>query len=790
MNRSHVENTVTSSGNFPRHQFRVDSNSQMFQLVISNLYSRIEEAIIRELSCNAYDAHVDSGNKLKPFDIKLPNSLDHTFYIKDYGTGLTPDQIRNLYTVVGLSDKTHSNELIGSFGVGSKSPFAYSDQFTVESVVDGTKWLYSAFMNEDGIPEIADLSDGGFDTDENDGLKVSFDIKHEDYSKFYAATSRALYPFVTKPNIIGVLPETVLYQPAYDTEQPTWRQRTATDRFASANYAIMGNVMYSIDLSKLDWQDSECEELFGKDVFVGGNTYNRLKNRDALLRRRASSYRRFDLLFDIGDLTPAASREHLQYDDKTQDAIKSRLSSIMKYYTEQAVKEFKNLDDVTDARERYLQLRENKFYSTFRFLHDLLTDTAKTFELNGKEYDCTKVRVDVRHLDEYIQENQDDAEYELMSFTAGSQTSIVRKTHSRRRGGFDLLVNTAYYGHYNANGTAKKELIRPVYIIEDETYYKIAKMRHYSSENAKLPVYFFSPKSDKEREKIYEYLTVECGISPDRIQYISNLEKPPKKKKKKSTDYGPHKIFKNLKKFSGRTWRGDHIWTNHDAPNVNDVNYYVVRSRKYWNFKSAVDRGEKVKQYGADALGDAVSVINKFPGIDEHINVYSVPPSKVKNVPDNWQPIEKLARDLNKWLLSSLSDDVEMIANLPKIRTKMSGSVMEKLCKWSSKYTAMLEDPELKKWVNKVKSINDTSEQYSALLALNKSFMIMSSESYDQKFVDKFNTFYNQLDAQYELIGKKLINLKGYYQHSFDDKEKEAVINYINMVYNYTKENK
>ena len=49
--------------------------------------------------------------------------------------------------------------LLGVLGLGSKSPFAYTDQFTVESFQGGTKRTYTAYKNEDGNPVFALLNE-------------------------------------------------------------------------------------------------------------------------------------------------------------------------------------------------------------------------------------------------------------------------------------------------------------------------------------------------------------------------------------------------------------------------------------------------------------------------------------------------------------------------------------------------------------------------------------------------------------------------------------------------------
>ena len=77
-------------------EFRIKNSAKAFSILSSGLYANKIRAIIRELSCNAVDSHVDAGKADTPFDVHLPNSLEPWFAIRDYGTGLTNDQVTNI----------------------------------------------------------------------------------------------------------------------------------------------------------------------------------------------------------------------------------------------------------------------------------------------------------------------------------------------------------------------------------------------------------------------------------------------------------------------------------------------------------------------------------------------------------------------------------------------------------------------------------------------------------------------------------------------------------------------
>jgi HSP90 family molecular chaperone len=93
---------VITSGLSNQKKFTIEASSKAFKILSAKLYENQIRAIIRELSCNAYDSHIASGHK-KPFDIKLPSQYDPIFYIRDYGTGLSEhDVYANLYYILQI----------------------------------------------------------------------------------------------------------------------------------------------------------------------------------------------------------------------------------------------------------------------------------------------------------------------------------------------------------------------------------------------------------------------------------------------------------------------------------------------------------------------------------------------------------------------------------------------------------------------------------------------------------------------------------------------------------------
>ena len=158
-----------------------ENKAVFFSLLSESIYTYGRLAGVREIISNALDATVRAKSS-RPIQIKYPTSLQPSFSVRDYGPGLTDQEIDDLYTCLGASSKKEVEDEVGFFGVGALSPFAYVESFNVQSFKDGLVRLYSIFMNEKGVPDIAFINESK--TDEPNGLCVSYNVKREDMASF------------------------------------------------------------------------------------------------------------------------------------------------------------------------------------------------------------------------------------------------------------------------------------------------------------------------------------------------------------------------------------------------------------------------------------------------------------------------------------------------------------------------------------------------------------------------------------------------------------------------------
>ena len=133
-------------------------NDEAMALVMDQLarglYSKPKQAVVREYSTNARDAHVQAGNAHQAIIVRLPTSMKPLLTIQDFGPGLTEQEIGEIYSQYGASTKRQSNEFNGMLGFGCKAAFAVGNQFTVASVKNGKRIQVAVTRNEDGGGEM------------------------------------------------------------------------------------------------------------------------------------------------------------------------------------------------------------------------------------------------------------------------------------------------------------------------------------------------------------------------------------------------------------------------------------------------------------------------------------------------------------------------------------------------------------------------------------------------------------------------------------------------------------
>lgn len=304
--------------------FSITASPKVFKILSSDLYTNKIRAVVRELITNMIDAHALNGNPEK-FIIQVPGRLDPRFVCRDFGPGMSDFDIQGddnspgLYNSYFSSSKAESNDFIGGFGLGSKSPFSYTDTFSITSYHKGEIRGYVAYMDGDG-PQIKPTFVKEMGPDDKTGIEIVVPVEEKDFRNFAYEVSYIMRPFKDMA-IINGLDREIDYFPDFDDYYGVNPERYWPDR--GGLYAIYGGIVYPID--------------------------GVIRDRNWLSIRNEVNY----IKFPMGSLDIAPSREALSLDDRTRKNIIERVKELSEKAFNEDVKRFK---ESTSPRHTYREL--------------------------------------------------------------------------------------------------------------------------------------------------------------------------------------------------------------------------------------------------------------------------------------------------------------------------------------------------------------------------------------------------------------------------------------------------
>jgi len=166
-------NTTTNNTNLASTTFSINESPIFFQVLSQSLYQYKERAVLRELAANAWDSHVVASCTDTPIRVQLPTALEPELVITDCGIGMSKEDLETYYFSYFSSSKRHSNDLIGAFGLGCKTPFIFSETYTVTTTKDGITTVALALLDT-GIPKAMYLS--STQTNEPNGTSITIPV--------------------------------------------------------------------------------------------------------------------------------------------------------------------------------------------------------------------------------------------------------------------------------------------------------------------------------------------------------------------------------------------------------------------------------------------------------------------------------------------------------------------------------------------------------------------------------------------------------------------------------------
>lgn len=322
MKLNHDTNSAVSSGADSSRGFGIANNGKAFKVLSDSIYQDKIGSLIRETACNGLDAHIQNGNPETPIHIHLPDSFEPYYSIEDFGLGMSPETIDNVFTVYFASTKAQSNDVIGAFGLGAKTPFAYTDKFTVTTTFDGMRYLYVMYYNDNNEPQ-SDLMDS-FETTEPNGVKIEVPVQPEHFREFRDSLKNQLRFFPVKPVILngGQFDFDEIPRSLLSTASVTVLDTNGMSNYADLrkSFIVQGPVGYTIDETLLM---RKLEEALDQNL-VPGLTRKDLEFLRVMLRT-ATWFK-----FNIGEIGVTASREGVEYTKHTIFNFASKLLTIHK----------------------------------------------------------------------------------------------------------------------------------------------------------------------------------------------------------------------------------------------------------------------------------------------------------------------------------------------------------------------------------------------------------------------------------------------------------------------------
>ena len=406
---------VVQSHDFESVNCTIDAEDMRYVAsLLRNNYSNTRLAVVREITANALDANAEA-NASRSIEVKLPTNMNPTFAVRDFGGGLSQEDVFGLYSKYGKSTKRESNNYIGAFGIGKFAPLSYGENFTCVSYHGGVKKTYNVFVNDDDDTKIAMIGEAE-PTNEPTGLSIEVAVSDSDVSEFKEIVQKFFEFFSDEemPKFIGVEDDFIAKRERIlESDNDDWFFVKENDsskygyrHSSNRSHVLMGRVKYPVDTDAINLtnfvQDEQLREIC-RNLLQQDNFYLRVP---------------------LGAVKLHHSRESLEYNKSTQKTIAKYLVVASKGVQEIAKRKLADSTDLFDAKANYAKvvnampynmrnifensfewngIKINSFY--FHRKHDyndslIITQTDKTLDSDARDgYKVQSCKVNRVHCD-------------------------------------------------------------------------------------------------------------------------------------------------------------------------------------------------------------------------------------------------------------------------------------------------------------------------------------------------------------------------------------------------------
>lgn len=352
---------ISTSKSIP---MRLSKNAaaMVFQMFTKNIYSNPIGSVVREITSNCFDSHVEAYVKFPVIIRKSYDQLTDTYYLSfiDKGVGMSPDRIENIYGVYFESTKNDTDDQIGGFGIGGKTPLAYKryngsgdgeydNSFYVITNHNNTKYSYCIYEGN-SEPIIDPLYSEP--TAERNGTEIRIPVLKKDLLSFKREMVRQLYYF---ENVIfeGFEEDTDSIKLSNDYQIVRGKSFFYRgNEYSNYVHVCLGRVAYPIDYNTLG-------------LYEGNYKFP------------------VAIKLNIGEINVTANRESLDYSEKTIKILKDRLQEVRNELVEMLVNQYENiitLEDFFRVKNKFGHLHLPNGTSFY------VGDNIKQSEVNFKKF--------------------------------------------------------------------------------------------------------------------------------------------------------------------------------------------------------------------------------------------------------------------------------------------------------------------------------------------------------------------------------------------------------------------
>lgn len=264
-----IQNTKNSHNtNAPgqSHDFQIGDAGMVIEILRSRLYKSPIRTLVQEYISNARDAVREAGEPDHRIKVTAPTYSNPVFSVRDYGKGIDPDRMVNVFIRYGSSTKRDSNNQTGGFGIGAKSAWAYADQFSIITRIDGVQRDYLAHIAGKNNGQLEFVSETT--TTEENGTEIQVPVRGSDIDSFHLAIQRATMFWDERPTMVDLKEEKwfnikpilneggiIMLPPDFYNDSSSWRVWDSSTRFL-----VVDGIPYNAD--SLGVRDISIDDCF------------------------------------------------------------------------------------------------------------------------------------------------------------------------------------------------------------------------------------------------------------------------------------------------------------------------------------------------------------------------------------------------------------------------------------------------------------------------------------------------------------------------------------------------